>query len=58
MVTQVGMNKKGNKMARHTSDQTTYKILNSGAWVRMSLKKHESKETLHNNSARRRQKRL
>lgn len=58
MVTQVGVNKQGKRMARCTSDQTVYKILDSGAWVRVSLKKHEQKETLHNNSARRQFKRL
>lgn len=43
MATQIGINKKGAKMARHTSDQTTYKILSSGAWIRMSSKNLKSK---------------
>ena len=42
------------------SDGARYKCNDtaSGGWVRISLKRHEQKEGIHNNSARRRIKRV
>lgn len=42
-------------MNRQFHDGTTYTITARGVWIRTSTKRHESKETTHNNGARRRQ---